>query len=53
MMAKAVIFALFVFILGFVSLYSSAICDKKWFKASISIIFSALVSMLVTFNIFR
>ena len=52
-MIKVWIFAIFVFALGFVALYSSAICDKKWFKAGISIIFSALVSMLVTFNIFR
>ena len=48
-----ILFAIFVFALGFVALYSAAVCEQKWFKAGISIIFSALVSMLVTFNIFR
>lgn len=48
-----ILFMILVFGLGFVTLYSSAICDKRWFKACISFIFSAIVTMLVTFNIFR
>ena len=52
-MFKVWLFAILVFALGFTALYSSAICDKKWFKACISVMFSALVTMLVTFNIFR
>jgi VIT1/CCC1 family predicted Fe2+/Mn2+ transporter len=52
-MFKVVLFMILVFSLGFVTLYSSAICDRKWFKAFISVMFSALVTMLVTFNIFR
>ena len=52
-MIKVYLFAIFVFALGFVTLYSSAISEVKWFKAGISVIFSALVAMLVTFNVFR
>lgn len=51
-MILKILFAIAIFALGFVSLYSSAVCDKKWFKACISIMFSALVSMLVTSNMF-
>ena len=47
------VFAVFAFLLGFVSLYTASLSDVVWFKVSISVIFSALVSMLVTFNIFR
>lgn len=52
-MVKMALFMILVFSLGFVTLYSSAICDKRWFKACVSCIFSAIVTMLVTFNIFR
>lgn len=51
-MILKILFAIFIFVLGFTALYSSAICDKKWFKACISVMFSALVSMLVTSNMF-
>lgn len=47
------LFALFVFILGLGTLYCAVNSEAKWFKVSISVIFSALVSMLVTFNFFR
>ena len=46
-------FAIIVFILAFVSLYTASISDVGWFKAGIATVFSVLVSMLVTFNIFR
>ena len=52
-MVKVVLFAFLVFTLGFITLYSSALSEAKWFKIGISGIFSALVTMLVTFNIFR
>lgn len=48
-----VIFAIVVFLLGIVTLLSAAVCEKMWYKAGISVIFSAIVTMLVTFNIFR
>lgn len=51
-MIKVALFMILVFSLGFVTLYSSAICEMKWFKIFISCMFSALVTMLVTFNIF-
>lgn len=52
-MIKVALFMILVFSLGFITLYSSSICDKKWFKVCISFMFSAIVTMLVTFNIFR
>ena len=47
------VFAVFIFILGFITLYSMAVTEVKWFKMGISVIFSALVTMLVAFNVFR
>ena len=47
------VFAIFIFLLGFITLYSIAVSEVKWFKMGISVIFSALVTMLVTFNVFR
>lgn len=47
------IFAIFVFALSFMTLFISSYSDKDWFKNAITVIFSAMVSMLVTFNIFR
>ena len=52
-MIKMYLFAIFVFVLSCITLYASSECDTKWFKAGITVIFSAMVSMLVTFNIFR
>ena len=51
-MILKILFAIFIFALGFTALYSAAICDKKWFKTCISVLFSVLVSMLVTSNMF-
>lgn len=52
-MIKTYLFAIFVFILSFITLYASSESNVRWFKAGITIIFSAMVTMLVTFNIFR
>lgn len=52
-MIKTYLFAIFVFVLSFITLYAAGNTEVKWFKAGITIIFSAMVSMLVTFNIFR
>ena len=46
-------FAIVIFALAFVTLYSMAVSDVFWFKAGITVVFSVLVSTLVTFNIFR
>ena len=47
------LFGVFVYILAFISLYSSSVSDVKWFKVAIAVVFSALVSILVTFNMFN
>ena len=46
-------YAIVVFALGFTTLYCMSMAKQTWFKMGISIIFSALVSMLVTFNLWR
>ena len=51
-MIKMWLFMILVFALGFAPLYIAMIIEEKWYKIYISIIFSAIMSMLVTFNIF-
>lgn len=52
-MIKTYLFAIFVFLLSCITLYAASESNVRWFKAGIAVIFSAMVSMLVTFNIFR
>lgn len=52
-MVKMWLFITVVFVLCIITLYSSFVSEERWFKVFISVIFSSLVTMLVTFNIFR
>ena len=49
---KVGLVGLVIFALAFIALWSSANSEPKWFKAVISVIFSFIVSVLVTSNLF-
>ena len=46
-------FAIVCFILAFTSIYTSSVSDVTWFKLTITTVYSILVAVLVTSNIFR
>ena len=46
-----IILGICVAILTFATVYIAAICSLRWYKILISLFFSLIVSMLVTFNL--
>ena len=44
-----VVYAILVMILTFLTVYIACICTQRWYKLLISMVFSVLVSALVTF----